>query len=372
MIATSPCGRLLRATLLLLMAFVIVPLASAGQRAKAVEWGVYAELAGTSWTASGGFPRKAWRWSSDGSSILEIEQRKPGAATRITTIKGAQKGGKLVAVGPDGRRSKGTVDSDGSVIWTGEGFEQGSTRIAVQGGVLVEQGVKLKDGRPKKVTDETRFARSNDQSWADVATGGKGKGKGAGGYQPAPSQSSPPSNVVVPPIAPPVANTPAPAAGGNDSLDCMMQSAAVRATGCKPPSANTGSTPAKAPVAGAQALMVDGQLVDVSRSFPPNILGTYLYEKRGEPIIELRGDGTGRFQAHMIAPIAIRWWLKSSPTGVPDKVTGRNGNYRYTVVLQYLNSTNGNYPSGSYASWYLDTDVAAGCSIILGERFKCR
>jgi len=364
--------------------------------ALAVDWGPYDELVGTAWQAPSGFPRKAWRWSDDGSSILEIELRDAYDTARVTTLKPNKKGDALVAIAPGGGKSKARLGVDGSVLWIDEGGGQVATRVAIQNGALLEQRVVMEGGHPKKLKDEIRFARSADSKWADAAGGGKGSGKGkkksgfadliaeaqgknkkkggqSGGSMPAPqSSSSVPPQVPVPPV---VAAPTAPVENHGESLDCMMAAPEVRARGCKPPSATTAPTPSPATgsAAGAvQTVSIDGRSVPVSRSFPPQILGRYLYEKKGEPIIELRGDGSGAFQAHMIAPIQIRWWLKAGANGAPEKITGHNGNYRYTVVLQYLNSTNGNYPSGSYASWYLDTDVAAGCSIILGERFKCR
>ncbi len=359
--------------------------------AQAIDWGPYDELVGTAWQAPGGFPRKSWRWSDDRSSILEVEQRDAYDAPRVTTLRPNQKGDALVAIAPGGGKRKARLGADGSVLWTNEGGGD-AMRVAVERGALVEQQIAMEGGHPRKVKDELRFARSADAQWADAAAAGKGGGKGGGkgkklsfadliaeaqgkqskkqgqggGSIPAPqgqdsaSSTTPPS----PPVTAPVENY-------GESLDCAMAAPEVRARGCKPPSAT--AVPA-APSASAAVATVsfNGQSVPVSRSFPPQILGRYLYEKKGEPIVQLNGDGTGQFQAHMIAPIQIRWWLKAGANGAPEKITGYGGNYRYTVVLQYLNSTNGNYPSGSYASWYVDTDVAAGCSIILGERFKCR
>lgn len=359
----------------LVLAVALAPAAGAGQKNKSVEWGVYAQLVGTTWTAPGGWPRKAWRWSPDGSSIIELEQRDARSAPTQTTIEPAKNGDKLVAHGPAGKR-KGTIGNDGAVAWTAEGKGEDGSRVVLRNGQLVEQVVERSKKKGNRVVGESVSTPSNDKAWVDAALAGTGTGKDKRNKQVPTERTTTPSNVVIPPpsTVPAVANAPAPAAGGNDSLDCMMQSAAVRAAGCKPPSASSApaTAPAGAAAAGVQVLSVDGQRMPVSRSFPPQITGRYLYEKHGEPIIELRQDGTGLFQAHMIAPIAIRWWLKAGANGVPEKITAANGNYRYTVVLQYQNSNNLNYPSGSYASWYLDTDVAGGCSIILGERFKCR
>lgn len=127
---------------------------------------------------------------------------------------------------------------------------------------------------------------------------------------------------------------------------------------------------------GAEAAVVvdsvesDGAIIWKTNAVPAEVFGRYLYEKQGEPVIELNADGTGMFQPHGVAGIPIRFWLLSDEKGELVKATG-GANYRYTVVLQYGPGGGGNYPEGSYATWYWTMDAASNCANILGERFKC-
>lgn len=116
---------------------------------------------------------------------------------------------------------------------------------------------------------------------------------------------------------------------------------------------------------------LNGEKVWKTNAIPPELAGTYLYEKQGEPIIKLNADGTGIFQPHMQPGIPIQYWLLSDEKGELVKESG-GANYRYTLVLRYGEGGGGNYPAGDYASWYWTMDATySGCAIILGERFKC-
>lgn len=117
---------------------------------------------------------------------------------------------------------------------------------------------------------------------------------------------------------------------------------------------------------------LNGETIHVTSAIPPELEGTYLYEQQGEPIIELKKDGTGTFQPHGVAGIPVTYWLRSDEAGVPLKKLGEgNPNYMYVIVLQYGPGGGGNYPEGGYGMWAWARDVAGGCAIILGERYKC-
>lgn len=118
------------------------------------------------------------------------------------------------------------------------------------------------------------------------------------------------------------------------------------------------------------SVQLNGTTVWKTSAIPERVAGQYLYEKQGEPKIVLNPDGTGTFQAHMVAPIPVRYWILSDEKGEPVKETG-GANYRYTIVLQYGPGGGGNYPEGGYDSWYWTWMDADGCANILGERFKC-
>lgn len=117
---------------------------------------------------------------------------------------------------------------------------------------------------------------------------------------------------------------------------------------------------------------VGGRLTYATSSIPPAVLGTYLYEREGQPVIVLGADNRGQFQAHGVAAIPIRYWLETDAKGAPFKQMGDgNPNYLHILVVQYGPGGGGNYPEGSYDRWQWIHNVQGGCAIILGERFKC-
>ncbi|GAB3504794.1 hypothetical protein [Pseudoxanthomonas daejeonensis] len=118
------------------------------------------------------------------------------------------------------------------------------------------------------------------------------------------------------------------------------------------------------------SIELNGATVWKTSAIPDGVVGEYLYEKQGEPKIVLAADGTGSFQAHMVAPIPIRYWVLANEAGEPVKESG-GANYRYTIVLQYGPGGGGNYPEGGFDSWYWTWLADDGCANILGERFKC-
>ncbi|MCH7629596.1 MULTISPECIES: hypothetical protein [Novosphingobium] len=121
-----------------------------------------------------------------------------------------------------------------------------------------------------------------------------------------------------------------------------------------------------------QHVPLNGASTPVTTVLPEELFGTYRYEKKGEPLVELRADGTGSFQPHMVAPIPIKYWLLADENGKPARVNGQgNPNYRLTLVVQYGAGGGGNYPQGGYDAMDWTMNVEEGCAIILGERYKC-
>lgn len=92
--------------------------------------------------------------------------------------------------------------------------------------------------------------------------------------------------------------------------------------------------------------------------------------KKGEPIVELNGDQTGRFQSHGVPALKIKWWLESDCNGKISIIDGELAK-RYTLVIKFEEAGENNYPSiGSYDMMYLDVYYEDGKMIILGEREK--
>lgn len=85
------------------------------------------------------------------------------------------------------------------------------------------------------------------------------------------------------------------------------------------------SGPCKAlaiPVQNDQALNPDQERLWGIRALPDaNVLGTYLEEGKGSPVVELRSDGSGKFEMFG-APkpqhvYQIEWWLQANCDGTP-------------------------------------------------------
>jgi len=119
-----------------------------------------------------------------------------------------------------------------------------------------------------------------------------------------------------------------------------------------------------------EKIELNGDTYTVSKVFPKEILGKYFYEKKGEPIVELYENGEGVFQPHMTAPIKIKFWIDCDEKGIPRKEQHIESRYGYTLLIQYLDGTNGNYPVGKYDLMGVHILKDSGYAVIYGERYK--
>lgn len=117
-----------------------------------------------------------------------------------------------------------------------------------------------------------------------------------------------------------------------------------------------------------ETINLQGKDYTVSKSLPKEIVGLYEYEEKGAPIVELKDDGTGRFQPHGMPAIPIKVWIDVDEKGEPRKQLGTEERYRYTLLIQYGKGGDGNYKADSYT--LLDATVLKdkGIVVILGER----
>ena len=113
-----------------------------------------------------------------------------------------------------------------------------------------------------------------------------------------------------------------------------------------------------------------GKTYTVSKNFPQEILGLYKYEGKGDPIVQLEKNGEGLFQPHMLNPIKIKFWIDCDENGIIRKQEGIEGRYQYTLLIQYLDGENGNYPAGKYDLMGVTVLKDLGRSVIYGERYK--
>jgi hypothetical protein len=95
-------------------------------------------------------------------------------------------------------------------------------------------------------------------------------------------------------------------------------------------------------------------------SQPKEIMGTYLYEGKGEPKALLAETGS-YFQRHQVPPTQIKWWgLETNYKGEIQKRTGPTGNYQFIVAVEY--------EDGTFSRMQCTVDVAKHKTYLLGER----
>lgn len=119
-----------------------------------------------------------------------------------------------------------------------------------------------------------------------------------------------------------------------------------------------------------ETLELIGKKYTVTRVFPAEIIGEYEYEGNGAPKVLLNKDGSGYFQPHQTDPITIKFWIDCDEQGNWRKQEGGTGRYQYTLVVQYLDGTNGNYKAGSFDLMGVMIQPDMDRVSILGERFK--
>jgi hypothetical protein len=124
------------------------------------------------------------------------------------------------------------------------------------------------------------------------------------------------------------------------------------------------------PADGVVQFSIDEQTHYGIANLPAELIGTYLYEAKGEPIVVINRNAPGKFQPHGRPPITIKTWLETNAAGEPLKRVGPTGNYQVILVVQYLDGNDGNYPVGSYDRMSAVVDLGEQRAIILGERIK--
>lgn len=129
-------------------------------------------------------------------------------------------------------------------------------------------------------------------------------------------------------------------------------------------------TPLAAMSADLEKIEIMGDSYTVSTSLPDEIIGKYDYEGKGEPIVQINADGTGLFQPHGMAPIRIKIWIDVDDNGVPRREVGTEQRYRYTLLIQYGDGGDGNYPAGKYDLLGVTMLKDEGKALVLGERIR--
>ena len=122
--------------------------------------------------------------------------------------------------------------------------------------------------------------------------------------------------------------------------------------------------------ADVETIELMGDSYTVSKTLPEEILGLYKYEGKGDPIVQINADSTGLFQPHGMPAIPIKIWIHMDESGVPHRQVGTELRYRYTLLIQYGEGGDGNYPAGKYDLIDVTMLKDDGRAVVLGERIR--
>ncbi|MCD6065017.1 MAG: hypothetical protein K0R82_2928 [Flavipsychrobacter sp.] len=129
----------------------------------------------------------------------------------------------------------------------------------------------------------------------------------------------------------------------------------------------------------AEAIKIKDETYYGVRSIPGyTITGTYKYEGKGEPIVQLNPDGTGLFQRHGVPADKIKWWIMSDANGVVKTNKGETGQ-QHTLITEltediYQTISGGRqvkaWSAGDFDMKMVTIRYDKGKIYILGEREK--
>jgi hypothetical protein len=112
----------------------------------------------------------------------------------------------------------------------------------------------------------------------------------------------------------------------------------------------------------------NGKSYNVSQKFPTEIIGEYLYYKKGNPRAFLRADGTGYFHRKEERPPAIQFWVECDEKGAAKRNYSFDSNFYVTLVYQYTDEELRKL-WGEYQTMEVRVDYGKGYAIIFQERF---
>ena len=119
--------------------------ASPAASADAAAWGVYAELAGKTWTGEHG--SVGWAWAADGTLVQSD-------AGSTSVIRRGERPGQLIQESGRLYTFDGYIAADGAVMWLRRGPIKSPLRISLKDGRVVAESVKVDDA--KQVVDVGR------------------------------------------------------------------------------------------------------------------------------------------------------------------------------------------------------------------------
>lgn len=120
---------------------------------------------------------------------------------------------------------------------------------------------------------------------------------------------------------------------------------------------------------------INGKTYYGTKAIPEELIGWYKYEKtKEEPFVEIKKDGTGRFQTHGVPAYPVEYWVETDEKGTVQKITSEeNNNYQVVLILKYGNNGESGWRGemkGTYTRIEATVAYSLGYVIILRERYK--
>lgn len=108
--------------------------------------------------------------------------------------------------------------------------------------------------------------------------------------------------------------------------------------------------------------------VGAERVLPPaEIVGVYYYRSRGEPIVEIRADGSGLFQPHGMPPVPF---TVIDVDGSHRAATADRSHRCYILLVRYGEGGGGSYRAGSFDLLDVAVRRDEGIAVVQGERIR--
>lgn len=122
-----------------------------------------------------------------------------------------------------------------------------------------------------------------------------------------------------------------------------------------------------------QEVKIKNETYYITKEIGYPITGDYLFESKGDPVVQLNADGTGLFQLHQMSRTPMIWGIECEMDGTPKKVKADWG-FMYNLWYQIKAKHKGaSWESGEIDAW----DVVSfsvhedeNKIYILGERIK--
>lgn len=122
-----------------------------------------------------------------------------------------------------------------------------------------------------------------------------------------------------------------------------------------------------------QEVKIKTEIYFLTKEIGYPITGDYLFESKGDPTVQLNGDGTGLFQLHQMSRTPMAWGIECEMDGTPKKIVAPWG-FMYNLWYQIKEKHKGaSWESGEIDAWDVvsfSVHTDENKIYILGERIK--